>query len=497
MCMTAAKVHKLSQWNWDGERIIHDSIVSSSRPPIGAARGSYDIDVREFLVTECNAVMRRTLEKDIYAFVERLPGANWNLFRSRGPGAFDHRAHIITEFVATRIVYRYTDGLDPWQFPDETLALKSGDCEDRALLIASLLLASGVSSFNVRVALGKFRAWRVGKHEDIDHVWVMYKNEAGNWQVIEPASARKVSGGVASKQPMPDASEYIPYYLFNDAHLWQMQHPSVYAGKHAMTLKRNWSKLHPQFAGWVHRSILNDALPKTVCPAWVLRALNLNFTSVLGRKRWTVDVVDLPSSYDPRDHFDNGYVDESWQVVNQRLAEFRAQSIANLKSFHFAAHGIADFYAHTSYGHFGNIVGGKLAVYDPTASLAQTPDYGVGSSFDLGSGKFSTNATLWNGSSSDAANLWQGGIISGRYAQPKDSHDIIETLTYIPPSLRNQSTFAKRGSLPHHNEIAVDEDTLNKKHRLYSGQEYSAQYRRRYDTSVRHIRQAFEDNWKP
>jgi predicted transglutaminase-like cysteine proteinase len=63
--------------------------------------------------------------------------------------------------------------------PDETLKLRSGDCEDRALLIASMLLASGISSFNVRVALGKFRAWMGEEHDDFGHVWVMYKDESG------------------------------------------------------------------------------------------------------------------------------------------------------------------------------------------------------------------------------------------------------------------------------------------------------------------------------
>ncbi len=187
MCIENSRIQRMRRWNWDGEQIIHESIVPSSRPIVGHQKGGYDIDVREFLVSEKNATMRRTLEKDVKKFIGGLQGASWEHFTSRDPGAFDLRVHVITQFVSEKIKYRSSAGLDPWQFPDETLKSRSGDCEDRALLIASLFLASGISSFNVRVALGKFRAWFGKTHADFDHVWVMYKDEIGKWQVIEPA----------------------------------------------------------------------------------------------------------------------------------------------------------------------------------------------------------------------------------------------------------------------------------------------------------------------
>lgn len=318
MCFANSRVNGLRRWNWDGERIIHDSIVPSSRPVVMQQTGWYDIDVREFLVSKDNALMRRTLEGDIRMFIAKLDGASWDLFLSRESGSFDLRAYVITEFVSKKVEYRHTEGLDPWQFPDETLSPRSGDCEDRALLIASMLLASGISSFNVRVALGKFRAWFGRKHEDIDHVWVMYKDEAGKWQVIEPAArvarTKKTGKKEAKQGKMPDSAEYIPFFIFNDVHLWTMQSHTLYEGKEAVRLKRDWSKLDPSFAGWVHKTILNEALTPDVCPDWVLASLNRHFTSVLGKRSLTVDDMDLPGGYDPRDHFDNGYIEESWKL---------------------------------------------------------------------------------------------------------------------------------------------------------------------------------------
>lgn len=503
MCYSPSRVHKTTAWNWDGERVVEDPIVPSSRPPVGSPVGSYEIDVRQFLTSEHNVVMRHTLEHHIRPFVMNLQGGKWELFSSRQPGAFDYRAHVITEFVSREIQYRriQTSGLDPWQFPEETLSLRSGDCEDRALLIASLLFAAGITSFNVRVALGKFRAWTDDEHQDFDHVWVMYKNEAGHWEIIEPAQAGKVQPGPAPGMKMPDTAEYIPFFLFNDVHLWQVQHSSAYKEQTAMDLNRDWSSLHPEFAGWVHKSILTEALTPLmpeVCPPWVMTALNQHFTSVLGRKAWTVDDPDMPGAYDPLEHFDNGYIDESWKRVNERLQEFRNSSVTKLDAFHLAAHAIADFYAHSSYGQFGAVTNGQLELYDPDNPrfrLPSGPDYSPGTTFDFQ--RFSRNAEISKGTAADALNAWQGKIISGRYGQTDDSHDILEQISFIPPELRKGSDFPTRGLLPHHNEIAVDEDKPRKQHFLYDSRTYAEQYKLRYDAAARHIGEAFRKNWNP
>jgi hypothetical protein len=212
-----------------------------------------------------------------------------------------------------------------------------------------------------------------------------------------------------------------------------------------------------------------------------------------------VDYVVLPGGYDPRDHFDNGYIEESWKQVADRLAQFKTDGVRNLDLFHRAAHAIGDFYAHSSYGQFGAIRNGRLVLYDPddpAASLQQAPEYGEASDFDIASGKlkFTTNGNLWKGSTQEAAALWKGKLISGRYAQKHDSHGVVETITFIPASLTKDKSFRLRGSLPHHNEIAVDEDRGH--NILYDKGKFAAQYQLRKDAAVRHIRQAFIENWK-
>jgi hypothetical protein len=98
--------------------------------------------------------------------------------------------------------------------------------------------------------------------------------------------------------------------------------------------------------------------------------------------------------------------------------------------------------------------------------------------------------------------LWSGKIISGRYAQHGDSHSGLELMTFIPKELLG-SGFAVKGSLPHHNEIAVDGDAVEKGHVLYQSSASGAtgrmcfenQFMWRKQTAIGHIRAAFQANW--
>jgi len=493
MCLSKPIVRWPRRFNWDGDRIVHEAIVPSSRPVVGRRSGGYDIDVREFLVSDRNAVMGRALRVDLKTFVEGVEGGDWELFSSRGPGSFDHRADMIAAFVGREVAYRSGGGRDPWQFPDETLAIRSGDCEDRALLMASLLLASGTSSFNVRVALGRLRTWDArGRRRENDHVWVMYKDEAGRWLLLEPTHATKVEGlRAAPKTETPVRAEYVPLYLFNDVHLWAV----AGVADEKVNLARDWSGVHPTFGGAVHKSILNEALPASVCPPWVLAALNRHFTTPLGITSLTVDDVDA-GAYDPRDHFDNAYVVQGWQRVKQRLTQFGGAPSLSLDSFFYAAHGIADFYAHTSYAHFAGQAGQPLPLADPANLTPVRPaDYGPGGDFDLASNAFSINDAVFGGTHATSAAHWNGSIISGRYAQKSDSHGLLEKFFSVPSELTDAPSFKWRGGLPHHNEIAVDGPTAEKGHKLYAAPRYARQYAMRYDAAVRHIRQEFAARW--
>jgi len=88
-------------------------------------------------------------------------------------------------FVAVNIVYtsdkRNFGKNDWWQYPNETLGQvftdsninrMYGDCEDSSFLLASLLLAMGIPSQNVRVGISTVHAWVEVK---LGRIWYFFE----------------------------------------------------------------------------------------------------------------------------------------------------------------------------------------------------------------------------------------------------------------------------------------------------------------------------------
>jgi hypothetical protein len=516
MCFGPSNIGDLSRWNWDGDVIIQQPIVPSGRRVVGVrSRASYDIDVREFFTSSRNAVMEREIRAAIPHYL-RQRGGSVARFEARRRDSFDFRAAVIANYVADTVAYEAGKGHDPWQFPDETLYIKAGDCEDRAFLIASLLLAAGVSPFNVRVAFGQM----VVDETPHDHMWVVYKNERGYWTLVEPLCLGRALADDHLATPRPLGApapevEYVPRFLFNDSHLWAVRGQAE-SDDLQRFLHRDWTRLNPKFAGDVHQTVVHQAIGAVPnVPSWVLKELDRSFT----RLPIAGQIIDAPDlnipDYSPLDHFDNGYVPESWGRVAGNLAQFKQDSRGNLKAFSRAAHAIADFYAHSSYLHFADLVdprsdAGHAEPYDPASPppLTGPPAYQPPSTFDLTDPKFTINTTLWKQGKPAAAARWAGQLISGRYAQPHDTqpgltNHLIEGTTTIPASLRSAPGFSDRGSLPHHNQIAVDEDKPGDQHCLYASKSadptdrmaYANQLRWRKNTAILHVRKAFVDNF--
>jgi len=89
----------------------------------------------------------------------------------------------LRDWVGNNIKYKYdneTHGVnDYWQLPKETLELRTGDCEDYAILLCSLLRADGWSSNDAFVVLGK-------NAENQYHGWAKISFGILGWYNIEP-----------------------------------------------------------------------------------------------------------------------------------------------------------------------------------------------------------------------------------------------------------------------------------------------------------------------
>ena len=482
-------------WSWDGEVIVHKPVVPNARKQPITGR-PYDVDVRAFLETTDNAILREALDS---IAKEDLGEPHRSRFLARTPGSFDFRVEVLKRFVAEKVKYEpRPDRFDAWLYPEETLSSRRGDCEDRAFLLASLMIASGISSYCVRVVLGKVHALPRGK--TIDHVWVMYKDESGLWQCIEPLDHAR--GGKRSRAP-ETRFVYEPMYLFNDEHMW-----AIGANSHARTFtrflrrrkddstdtRRTLRTYRPSFGYPRHRDTVwkaidpdqfNDKLTDAMRSQLDWHPVPPTAQQCLDAFASMVADVDITFAYNPLLHFDNGLIEESQALL-----------IANLKSgtlegFARACHATADFYAHTSFPYFAKRSGSDIVVatcFDPadgaySRQFQTLPDYSRGN-FALE--RFSTNARVWKKPDKrGAAKTFEGRIISGRFGQWRDSQGALEHTQFYTPSHDWQ------GALPHHNEIAVDSESRDPDHVLCSDQDYPGEFERRSRAAVAATRTLF------
>lgn len=489
MCFTLSNLITTGRWNWDGDEIVYRPVICGARKTPNKER-LYDIDIREFLTTKDNEVIART----IGGAVDELNPAGQTLFRSHRPGSFDYRVQVISKYFFEH--FRHIPGqrdYDYWLFPDETIAEEGGDCEDRAILLAALLLASGISGYVIRVALGKL--YDAEKRKSKDHAWVMYKNEDGKWMCLETLllskKARKASRKLADRKTMlrQVQYEYIPYFVFNDSHLWAMRNNADMPPLDDYVRGRDfWKYFDPEFAASVHNDIFDLALgDMSDADLFYVKSCSL--------------ALDTVSSYDPREHFDNGYIEEGWRLVKENVKK------NDLNSLTYALHATADFYAHSSYAQFAprEADGKRITLYDGSVLPQFKAEYDA-EPFNLNdSNRFSVNSYFYKGGDRTrvVAYCEKQEIISGRFAQPRDpSQTFLEqNFVYIPYDMRNAKDFPDRGSLPHHNEIAVDgplgaNKQLPESHKLYqTSQAYQEQFNIRLDAAKRHVAQVY-DQWK-
>ncbi|NPV50305.1 MAG: hypothetical protein HPY60_03805 [Candidatus Methanofastidiosum sp.] len=92
----------------------------------------------------------------------------------------------IYRFVRDEIKYEedyltYDYRFEYWQLPEETLNLRTGDCEDQAILLCTLLRAKGYSPEDVKVVFGLTSS-------NTGHAWVELFYQ-GNWVVFDPTSS--------------------------------------------------------------------------------------------------------------------------------------------------------------------------------------------------------------------------------------------------------------------------------------------------------------------
>jgi predicted transglutaminase-like cysteine proteinase len=127
----------------------------------------------------------------------------------------------IRDWIADNIDYKSDEeqwGEDYWQSSEETLLLRTGDCEDFSILLCSLLRAYGIDAQQVFVALGD-------ESEGEGHAFVIENwGEEGNWRRVEPQAPALPSSftWLETFETDPDAEldKYAITAAFNDVYYY-------------------------------------------------------------------------------------------------------------------------------------------------------------------------------------------------------------------------------------------------------------------------------------
>lgn len=104
-----------------------------------------------------------------------------------------------------------------WQYPEETWQTRTGDCEDGALLLASLMVMAGVPNYRVKVACG----WVKVKGKKEGHAYVIYLADDGEWYTLDWCYWPTESVKNFKKLPHKDNVKYEDiWWTFNNEYGW-------------------------------------------------------------------------------------------------------------------------------------------------------------------------------------------------------------------------------------------------------------------------------------
>lgn len=191
---------------WEAKHPIVDQLYDG-RPLPGTTRFS-DWDVRHFVWADDARLRAIIAASDIVAV-----------------GDIDETVHHAQQWVCNRLKYVGDERFrvpEYFMFPGETLDLKTGDCEDGALLIASLALNAipAEDSWRVRVAAGFVLAGK-GASEG-GHAYCVYCRQADNeWVAMDWCYDADPKVPTARKPIIKNVPQYrAVWFSFNHEHSW-------------------------------------------------------------------------------------------------------------------------------------------------------------------------------------------------------------------------------------------------------------------------------------
>jgi len=183
----------------------------------------YDVDVRTF-IHPVDVVVEEIMEHDI--FRTPLP-----FLREKYSESMIIKK--IQTWVMASITYvsdkKSWDCRDAWQYPEETLLLRIGDCEDGAILIATMLILAGIAPWRVRVTAGHVQASPTAPQGGHAYVTVC---RGDDWVAIDWCYFPEVKDMLTDRTPVKSVKFYKGvWFSFNHLYSWTHRDTGIFAGR--------------------------------------------------------------------------------------------------------------------------------------------------------------------------------------------------------------------------------------------------------------------------
>ncbi|MFX1276921.1 MAG: DUF4332 domain-containing protein [Promethearchaeota archaeon] len=192
----------------------------------------------------------KQIDADVKSFIKKNDAILFHVIDQAQlkKGTFNKTALAIQDFVNGFLKYKFdeetSDCPEFWQFPFESIQSGIGDCEDGAILIASLLINAGIPSWRVKVAGGGVLPDPVFAPSETElggHAWCIYLADRSDskrgleWVILDWCYAQDPDVPIEEKPLAKDGGQQGGYketwFTFNDEYSWALDLTQIPTGR--------------------------------------------------------------------------------------------------------------------------------------------------------------------------------------------------------------------------------------------------------------------------
>ncbi|MFX0059477.1 MAG: DUF4332 domain-containing protein [Candidatus Hodarchaeota archaeon] len=193
---------------------------------------------------------KKQIDADVKTFIKKDDAILWHVITQVGlrRDTPNETAFVIQNFVCNFLKYKYDEETEDcpefWQFPFEAIQSEIGDCEDGAILIASLLINAGIPSWRVKVCAAQVMADPVFAPSDTElggHAYCIYLADRPDdprglaWIVLDWCYLPDSDVPIEEKPLARDGGQQGAYkeilFTFNDENSWAQNSLAIIDGR--------------------------------------------------------------------------------------------------------------------------------------------------------------------------------------------------------------------------------------------------------------------------